>query len=170
MISLKLKRNSGGCGEKSSKLHNLYQASGRSWLSPWLTFGVVRADVTWGQSWDLPPCQLPAVRPGELPLCQSSFRSLEIRNNITPCWVVWCYSLLELWNAEWCLPCTGAQYVLASSPCLSHSLWGRPEQVYLELCLNSAGVLHKRSYLLSFQFLLGRQLVWGRLGWGGVGK
>ena len=51
------------------------KSPGKILTPPCLTFGVVRGDVTWGQSWDPPPpCHPPAVRPEvSSPLCQSSF-------------------------------------------------------------------------------------------------
>ena len=74
MISLKLKKLWEVVVRRVLSSTICIKASGKILTPPWLTFGVVRADVTWGQSWDLPPCQLPAVRP-ELssPLCHSSF-------------------------------------------------------------------------------------------------
>lgn len=63
------------------------KSSGKILTPPWLTFGVVRGDVTWGQSWDpSPSCHLPAVRPEvSSPLARARSCSLEIRNDMTLC-------------------------------------------------------------------------------------
>lgn len=150
----KTKETLGGCGEKSSKLHNLYQGFWQDLDSP-------VAHLWCSESWcdlgsELGPTPLSAASCeawAELPTLPELIHvllKLEIillRAELSGVTLCWSY---EMRSGAFPAPALSTCWLL-SLPLAS--LWGRPEQVYLELCLNSAGVLHKRSYLLFLSVL-----------------